>query len=106
MTDDIGKDLEALRPLPTRLAELTSDLRKLATCGRPTCLERRALSMLEEMGLELDSYQTAATRRIGLNRELEMELFGQVLPLRDDAGEHAISQALQVIRALKARVAQ
>ena len=53
MTDDIGKDLEALRPLPTRLAELTSDLRKLATCGQPTCLERRALSMLEELGLEL-----------------------------------------------------
>lgn len=53
MTDDIGKDLGALRPLPARLAELTSDLRKLATCGQPTCLERRALSMLEELGLEL-----------------------------------------------------
>lgn len=53
MTDDIGKDLEALRPLPARLAELTSDLRKLVTLGKPTCLERRALSMLEELGLEL-----------------------------------------------------
>lgn len=70
MTDDIGKDLEALRPLPERLAELTSDLRKLATCGQPTCLERRALSMLEELGLELaqpganvvefDKYQPSA----------------------------------------------
>ena len=70
MTDDIGKDLEALRPLPARLAELTSDLRKLATCGKPTCLERRALSMLEELGLELaqpganvvefDKYQPSA----------------------------------------------
>ena len=106
MTDDIGKDLEALRSLPARLAELTSDLRKLATCGKPTCLERRALSMLEELGLELDGYQTAATRRIGLNRELEMELFGEVIPLRHDGGEYAISQALQVIRARKAQVAQ
>ena len=35
-----------------KLAELTSDLRKQVTLGQPTCLERRALAMLEELGLE------------------------------------------------------
>lgn len=35
-----------------KLAVLTSDLRKQVTLGQPTCLERRALAMLEELGLE------------------------------------------------------
>ncbi|MFC4638551.1 hypothetical protein [Deinococcus hohokamensis] len=46
------------RPLPARPAELTSDLRKTVQFAKPTCLERRALAMLEEVGLKLTTSVT------------------------------------------------
>ncbi len=48
------KKPEIQRPLTERLTELTSDLRKVQELakGGLTPLERRALAMLEELGLE------------------------------------------------------
>ena len=98
MTDDIGKDLEALRPLPARLAELTSDLRKLATCGKPTCLERRALSMLEELGLEAavalhTDYQTRAVNWV-------REAFGsQPVDCKQERAHRFLEEALEAVQA-------
>ena len=107
MTHDIGKDLEALRPLPARLAELTSDLRKLATCGQPTCLERRALSMLEELGLELaqpganvvefDKYQPSAGEvlkniRAWALSETSQRYFQNLSSNPDGAGERFLAE--------------
>jgi hypothetical protein len=51
------------------------------------------------------SYQVIAERHAGLHKSLEIELFGEVQPVRRDNGEDVTMRALEVIRDLKQRVA-
>ncbi|MDO4264769.1 MAG: hypothetical protein Q4C67_11280, partial [Deinococcus sp.] len=58
---------------------------------------------LDALHTRLDNLETAATRRIGLRRELELELFCEVLPIQSDGGEASYQRALAEIRRLKAQ---
>lgn len=51
----------------------------------------------------LDHWESVATRRIGLRRELQQELFGEVLTIQSDGGEASYQRALAEIRRLKAQ---
>lgn len=55
---------------------------------------------------ERDYWEGIATRRTGLREELERELFGEVLPVQPDGGESVYLRALDVVRGLKAQVAE
>lgn len=64
------KKPEIQRPLTERLTELTSDLRRVQDLakGGLTPLARRALAMLEELGLERSQERNAAVRAAGALR--------------------------------------
>ena len=57
---------------------------------------------LNSVFAERDHWKGVAERRTGLREELELELFGEVLPVASDAGEAVYLRALAEIRRLKA----
>ena len=63
------------------------------------------LTLQNDVSQHVEALDATDTRRIGLSRELEVELFGSVQPIQADRAEAVTTRALQVIRNLK-RAAQ
>lgn len=83
-------------------------LRDLATLRRTRAAHTASpaeLSTLDRIADYIEALDATATRRIGLSRELEVELFGSVQPIQADRAEAVTARALQVIRDQK-RAAQ
>ena len=81
----------------TLLARLATYRRTRAARGATEAETELLTELLEH----LDSLEEASRRRAGLARELEMELFGEVIPLQPDGGESVTARAVGILRAWK-----
>jgi hypothetical protein len=49
----------------------------------------------------MHDYQAQAVRAVGLQRELELELFGEIQPMQADGGAEVTARAVAVVKQLK-----